>query len=103
MSDEDIKISLGQIRDVLAFVKLAASMAFAAIACIVGIAVWVNATDTRLEAATDAISQIQVERREQIKEIREDLRKSREIEARLLAIQEAQQKQLEMLTQKAVK
>ena len=103
MSDEDIKISLRQIRDVLAFVKLAASMAFAAIACIVGIAVWVNATDTRLEAATDAITQIQVERREQIKEIREDLRKSREIEARLLAIQETQQKQIELLTQKAVK
>lgn len=103
MSEEDIKISLRQIKDVLTFVKVAASMAFAACSCIVGIAIWVNSTDTKLNAATVAISEMQHERRIQLKEIQDEVKKSREIEARLLAIQETQQRQLELLTQKAVR
>ena len=96
MSDDEVRISLKQIQSVLQFVKIAGGIAFGCITFVVSIAVWAKMADSQLNANTIAIERIKTEREINLKEIHSTFAELQKIDARALALIEAQQKQSEL-------
>ena len=102
MSDDEIRISLKQIAQVLSFVRLAAGMAFAACVFVVGIFFWVKMTDQQLSANTVAIEKMQVERAAILRDIYDTNAELKKIASNHQIMIENQQKQIDLI-QKWVK
>ena len=87
MSDEEIRISLKQISEVLSFVKLAFGIAVTAVVFLAGVLVWVKLTDQTLQAHGVELEKMS----KAIPEIQQSNRDNR-------FLIENQQKQLDKLT-----
>lgn len=99
MSEDEIRISLKQIAQVLSYVKVAFGVAATALTLAVTVVVWVKLTDQQLAANTVAIEKMQVERAAILRDIYDTNAELKKIASNHQLMLEHQQKQLDRLTE----